>query len=68
MQELNLQELEMVEGGVQMRRFALGVALVGLGLAAGAAVPFMAAGAAAYGVAVSAGVVGAGGGWLISLN
>lgn len=68
MQELNQQELEMVEGGVQMRRFAAGVALVGIGLAAGAAVPFIAAGAAAYGVALGAGVLGAGGGWLISVS
>jgi hypothetical protein len=68
MQELSLQEIEMVDGGIQMRQFALGVALVGIGIVAGAAVPFMAAGAGAYGIAVGAGVLGAGGGWLISVS
>lgn len=66
MQELNQEEIEMVGGGIQMRRFALGIALVGIGIAAGAAVPFMAAGATAYGFAVSSGVLTAGGGWLMT--
>lgn len=67
MQELNQQEVDVIGGGVQMKYFAMGVAMVGMGIAAGAAVPFLAAGAAAYGIGVSAGVLTAGGGWLMTV-
>ena len=68
MQELNQEEIEVVGGAISMKHFAMGAAMVGIGLAAGAAIPFLAVGAAAsYGIGLSAGVLVTGGGWMIAI-
>ncbi len=66
MQELSDQEIDLVNGGVNMQRFAVGIALVGIGAVA-VGVALVAAPAAAVGLAIGGAVTTGGGGWLMSV-
>lgn len=65
MQELTLEEIDEVNGGVNMQRFTAGVVMVGIGAVA-LGVALVAAPVAAVGLVVGGTVSSAGGAWLMS--